>query len=305
MDAVIRVESLRKTYGDVLAVDDLGFEVRRREVFGLLGPNGAGKTTTVEIVEGLRTPDSGRVTVLGLDAGRSDRQIKERIGVQLQFSEMYDKIRVNEVIRLFRSYYSGGLSEDEVLDLIHLGESRARFVNDLSGGQKQRLALGLAMVNDPEILILDEPTTGLDPQARRNTWELIERLRESGKTVLLTTHYMEEAERLCDRVLIVDRGRRIALDSPEALVEGLDADRRVEFRAQGEVAEDLLRSLPGVNRYSREGDRFVLFARNTGRLISELLETRSREGWVLEDLHIRRATLEDVFIELTGRRLRE
>ncbi len=305
MEPVIRVEDLKKSYGEVQAVDGLDFEVQKGEVFGLLGPNGAGKTTTVEIIEGLRRPDSGTVRVLGLDPSKSSTEVKQRIGVQLQFSELYDKIRVGEVVRLFRSYYRQGLAEEEVLNLVQLKEARNRFVNDLSGGQKQRLALGLAVVNDPEVLILDEPTTGLDPQARRNAWDLIESFRREGKTILLTTHYMEEAERLCDRVLIIDQGRRMALDSPDALVRRLDADRRVEFSPERPLPEDLIEGLPGVKQVGYREGRVILYARETDRLLAGLLELGSREGIGIEDLHIRRATLEDVFIHLTGRSLRE
>jgi ABC-2 type transport system ATP-binding protein len=305
VDAIIRVENLSKTYGDVHAVDDLSFEVGRGEVFGLLGPNGAGKTTTVEIIEGLREPDGGGVTVLGYDALKHGREVKERIGIQLQFSELYDKIRVSEVIRLFRSYYRKRLAEEEILELIGLEDVRKRFVNDLSGGQKQRLALGLAMVNDPEILVLDEPTTGLDPQARRKAWELIETFQRNGKTVLLTTHYMEEAERLCDRVLIIDNGKLIALAPPETLIANLDADKRVEFRSTQAIPDDRLKKLIGVNRITREETRVTLYARETDRLISDLIDLGKSENVTIEDLHIRRATLEDVFIDLTGRSLRE
>jgi len=295
---------LRKRYGAVQAVDGVSFQVARGEVFGMLGPNGAGKTTTVEIVEGLRTADSGRVTVLGYDVAQQPQAVKERIGVQLQTPSLLPRLTVAELLDLFGSFFRRSRPVDELLKMVGLDESRDRLAGTLSGGQAQRLSVALALVNQPEIVFLDEPTTGLDPQARANLWDLVHAIREGGATVLLTTHYMEEAERLCDRVAIVDHGRIVALDTPRRLIEARFSETAVTFRLpQAPLAE--LEGLPGVHRVQRDGDEVTLYSADVPATMAGLLTlARGRDG-ALESLHIRSATLEDVFLQLTGRRLRE
>ena len=229
MNAVVEVKGLTKRYGDVIAVNEVSFDIEKGEIFGLLGPNGAGKTTTVELIEGLRKPDSGFIKVCGIDVSDGIDKVKELIGVQLQTTTLYDKIRIGEAIDLFGGYYQKSLPTAQILDGVSLSDKRDSFVEALSGGQRQRLALALALVNDPEILFLDEPTTGLDPQARRNVWDIVERLREQGKTIILTTHYMEEAERLCDRIGIMDQGKIIALDAPRDLIANQNLESAIEL----------------------------------------------------------------------------
>jgi ABC-2 type transport system ATP-binding protein len=270
-----------------------------------LGPNGAGKTTTVEMIEGLRVPDSGSITVFGLDVHRHKNEVKERIGVQLQVTSVYERLRVGEAIELFGSYYHRRRPANEILEETGLTEKVNAGVETLSGGQKQRLALGLALVNDPELLFLDEPTTGLDPQARRNTWETIRHLKSTGKTILLTTHYMEEAEYLCDRVMIIDQGRSIALDTPTALISRLDVERRIEFVSEDDISLEMLSELPGVDRVEKFEQRYILYSTNVDDALHAILPLTRSTSRELKDLHVRRATLEDVFLELTGRRLRE
>jgi ABC-2 type transport system ATP-binding protein len=297
---------LVKRYEDVVAVAGLDLEVRSGECFGLLGPNGAGKTTTVEILEGLTAPDAGVVEVLGERWGHGDdRALRQRLGVQLQETQLGDKITVAETVRLFRSFYVRGHSVDEVIRTTGLEEKRNARVGKLSGGQRQRLALACALVSDPELLFLDEPTTGLDPQARRAVWETVESFRAAGGTVLLTTHYMEEAARLADRVAVMDHGRVIALGTPAELVASLGADQIVEFRAAGEVAEERLRSLPGVRSVDRKDGGFMLSIVRIGEALPALLEELERQRLHLDTLQTHEATLEDVFVHLTGRALRD
>src|SRR5690349_14622326 len=245
----LRVAGLRKAYGDVVAVDGLDLAVARGECFGLLGPNGAGKTTTIEICEGLTEPDAGVVEVLGRHWNSDERALRERLGIQLQETQLSDKLTVNETVTLFRSFYERGRSVDDVIEVVQLGEKRASRVGKLSGGQKQRLALACAIVGDPELLFLDEPTTGLDPQSRRQIWELVEEFKSTGRSILLTTHYMDEAERLCDRVAIIDHGKVIALGTPRELIASLGAEHVVEFvLAHGVdgLNEDVLGRMDGV-----------------------------------------------------------
>src|SRR5215204_4812718 len=237
-DVAIKVRNLRKSYQDVVAVDGLDLEVFRGECFGLLGPNGAGKTTTIEICEGLNTPDSGEVLVLGRTWGKDDRHLRERLGISLQETQFSEKLTVEETVHLFRSFYRAGAAPEEVIAMVQLGEKAHSRVGGLSGGQKQRLALACALVGEPELLFLDEPTTGLDPQSRRQLWGLIEGLKSAGRSILLTTHYMEEAERLCDRVAIVDHGRRIALGTPRELIADLKAEHVLEFALADGVPVD-------------------------------------------------------------------
>jgi ABC-2 type transport system ATP-binding protein len=285
------VRGLRKTYGDVVAVDGLDLEVRAGECFGLLGPNGAGKTTTIEICEGLSHPDAGEVVVLG---------------ISLQETQFSDKLTVMETVRLFRSFYRRGAQPDAVIDMVQLREKVTARVGKLSGGQKQRLALACALVGHPELLFLDEPTTGLDPQARRQLWELIERLRSEGRSILLTTHYMEEAERLCDRVAIVDHGRVIAEGTPRGLIESLGAEHVLEFAVGDGVLDDtLLRTLEGVCGADRRDGVYRLQVAELHRAMPALLQALRNEGASLTELRTHSPTLEDVFVSLTGRYLRD
>jgi len=307
--SAVRCRGLIKRYGEVVAVAALDLEVRRGECFGLLGPNGAGKTTTVEIFEGLRVPDAGEVEVLGEYWRGDGLPLRSRLGIQLQETKFPDKLRVSEVVTLFRSFYPHGLEVASVLALVSLEEKAGAYVRTLSGGQKQRLSLGCALVGDPELLFLDEPTTGLDPQSRRQTWEIVEGLKARGRTVLLTTHYMEEASRLCDRVAVVDHGRVIALGTPRELIASLGAEHVVEF-AVGEVAttalpDSLLRALPSVEGVVHDEGSWRLTVREVHRTVPALLAALAERGAEPMHLATHHATLEDVFLSLTGRRLRD
>ncbi|MBI3734732.1 MAG: ABC transporter ATP-binding protein, partial [Chloroflexi bacterium] len=242
----IVVRNLVKRYGKLAAVDDIGFEVGTGEIFGLLGPNGAGKTTTVECIEGLRAPDQGEIEVMGLNPHRDRSRIKERIGIQLQTTGLYPKLTVREVIDLFASFFKRTLPTDQIIDMTGLREKMNTRSKDLSGGQRQRLSVALALINDPDLVFLDEPTTGLDPQARRRTWDVIEQLRSQGKTILMTTHYLDEAERLCDRVAVVDHGKIIAMDKPQELIRQHFHEQAIEFRSRNQPPETRLRGLAGV-----------------------------------------------------------
>jgi len=307
----IHCSGLVKRYADVVAVAGLELTVGAGECFGLLGPNGAGKTTTIEILEGLTTPDAGEVEILGMRwaGGAKGRALRQRLGIQLQDTQLADKLTVEETVRLFRSFYQAAHTVDEVLALVELEEKRRFWVGKLSGGQKQRLAVACALVSRPDLLFLDEPTTGLDPQSRRQLWEVIGRFRGAGGTVLLTTHYMEEAERLCDRVAIMDHGRIIALDTPRALIASLGAEHVVEFAlADGATvapsAEELA-ALPGVRAVRRGAERTALTVAEVHRTVPALLGLVERSGAELSLLATHHATLEDVFVALTGRQLRD
>jgi ABC-2 type transport system ATP-binding protein len=305
----LRVTGLRKRFGDVVAVDGVDLTVAAGECFGLLGPNGAGKTTTIEICEGLTTADEGTVEVLGRRWEDDERALRERLGIQLQETKLAEKLTVEETVRLFRSFYARGRSVDEVIDLVQLGEKRDARVGKLSGGQKQRLALACAMVGDPELLFLDEPTTGLDPQSRRQLWDLILELKASGRSIVLTTHYMDEAERLCDRVAIVDHGRIIALGSPRDLIAGLGTEHVVEFTSPGAtngvLGAEALRALDGVKSAREHDGRWSLEVVGLARAVPALLAELARRGLPLGELATHSATLEDVFVSLTGRQLRD
>jgi ABC-2 type transport system ATP-binding protein len=305
----LRVAGLRKRFGDVVAVDGLDLTVAGGECFGLLGPNGAGKTTTIEICEGLTTPDEGVVEVLGQRWDRDGRALRERLGIQLQETKLAEKLTVEETVRLFRSFYARGREVDEVIGVVQLEEKRHARVGKLSGGQKQRLALACALVGDPELLFLDEPTTGLDPQSRRQLWDLITELKASGRSIVLTTHYMDEAERLCDRVAIVDHGRVIALGTPRELIAGLGAEHVVEFTvtggADGALDAAALERLDGVNGARLHDGRWSLEAVELARAVPALLGALAERGLPLEELVTHSATLEDVFVSLTGRQLRD
>ena len=306
------LRGLRKTFGTVVAVDDLDLEVEPGECFGLLGPNGAGKTTTIEICEGLTAPDAGLVRVLGESWDRDPRALRERLGISLQETQFSEKLTVGETIQLFRSFYRRPRPLEEVLAAVQLGEKRNGRVGQLSGGQKQRLALACALVADPELFFLDEPTTGLDPQSRRQLWDLIEEVKRRGRTVVLTTHYMEEAERLCDRVAIVDHGRIIALGTPRALIVELGARHVIEFqvgigdgRGEAPISDADLLALDGALGLRHRDGTYLLQSTQAHRTVPALLAYLGARGLPLDQLSTHSATLEDVFVHLTGRLLRD
>jgi ABC-2 type transport system ATP-binding protein len=303
--AVIRVDEVHKSYGSVKAVDGVSFKVAKGEIFGLLGPNGAGKTTTMEMIEGLHAPDSGEIEVLGMDVRRLARSIKNRIGVQLQTAALYPQLTVGELLALFGSFYNTRLPVDDLVNDLELGEKRNAQVKTLSGGQQQRLSVALAMVNDPEVVFLDEPTTGLDPAARQSLWGVIRRLKADGRTILMTTHYMEEAEALCDRLAIMDHGRILDSGTADELIGRRFQERGVRFGRAGAPEEAQLQALPGVKRIVEEDDEVVLYTSDVPGTISGLLALTTRAGTEPDNLMIRRASLEDVFLELTGRALRD
>ena len=305
MSTVLEVEGIAKAYGSKAAVDDVSFSVEAGEIFGLLGPNGAGKTTTVECVAGLRKPDRGSIRVLGLDPRAQGGELRRRLGVQLQESQQPDKLRVEEALDLYGSFYDeppGGRAalRERLLDQLGLTGSRSVAYRKLSGGQKQRLSIALALVGQPEMVILDELTTGLDPQARRDTWALIEQVRASGVTVLLVTHAMEEAERLCDRVAIIDGGRVIALDTPDNLVAGTVDEQVLRFRPSAPIDERLLRDLPEVTDVTSDGRELTV--RGGGDVIHAVTAVLARNGVVARTLRIEQPSLDDAFVSLTGRR---
>jgi len=307
-NSALRVHHLRKAYKDVVAVDGLDLELQAGECFGLLGPNGAGKTTTVEICEGLTEPDSGDVEVLGQRWSSNAAQLRQRLGIQLQDTQLSEKLTVFETVRLFRSFFRQGAVASEAIARVQLEEKQKSRVGDLSGGQKQRLALACALVGDPDFLFLDEPTTGLDPQARRQLWELIEEFKQSGRTILLTTHYMDEAERLCDRVAIMDHGREIALGTPRELIASTCAEQMVEFTA-GSASKALdvpaLRRIEGVREVRTENGAVLMQVTELHTSVPALLAELTRQNVPLTELRTHSATLEDVFVTLTGRHLRD
>jgi ABC-2 type transport system ATP-binding protein len=310
MDVAIRCKDLRKRYksrtGPVDAVNGLDLEVRTGECFGLLGPNGAGKTSTIEILEGLLNPTSGEVEVLGRQWGRNEEQLRQNIGITLQETRLGEKLTVLETVRMFRSFYAKGVSPDDVLAQVSLTEKAGAYVGKLSGGQKQRLAVACALVGDPDLLFLDEPTTGLDPQSRRQLWDILYAFRQKGRTILITTHYMDEAERLCDRVAIVDHGKVIALDTPAALIAQVGGDHRIEFAlTDGALDESLLIDLPATATVERQNDVYTLGSTAPHLTLPALLERFHSRGITLSQLTTRYASLEDVFVKLTGRRLRD
>jgi ABC-2 type transport system ATP-binding protein len=301
------LRQLRKSYGNVAAVDGLDLEVHPGECFGLLGPNGAGKTTTIEICEGLTEPDAGEVVILGRRWGTDDGELRQLLGISLQETQFAEKLTVAETVRLFRSFYPRGPEAEEVIDLVQLGEKAGARVGQLSGGQRQRLALACALVGDPELLFLDEPTTGLDPQSRRQLWELIERFRAGGRSILLTTHYMEEAERLCDRVAIVDHGRMIAEGTPRELIASLGAEHVLEFAVAGGEGLDTgaIAGMVGGSEPGRQDGVWRLQVSELHEAMPALLGELRRQGVQLSELRTHSATLEDVFVTLTGRQLRD
>ena len=304
-EPIIQVEDLYKSYGAVEAVRGVSFSVEEGEVFGLLGPNGAGKTSCVEILEGLRTADRGKVRVCGLDPETSGETFKEKIGAVLQSTALPDKLRVEEAIELFAQFYRKRANTDELLRRFQLDEKRTAFYSHLSGGQKQRLALAMALVNDPDVVFLDEPTAGLDPQVRREIYDIIEELKRGKKTVLLTTHYIEEAERLCDRVAIVDHGRVIAQGTPRELKQRSAGQTRIEVRVAKPLANGTLAHLEGVSDCREFDGTYFLRSSRTPQTIVALVKQLEAENNELQSLEMFSPSLEDVFIELTGRRLRE
>src|SRR6516225_2814289 len=300
MSAVSEVQHLHKSYGDTVAVDDVSFTVADGEIFGILGPNGAGKTTTVESIEGLRAPNRGAISVLGLDPRRDRAELTQRLGVQLQDSQLPDRLRVAEALELYSSFYRAPADWRALMDALGLaGQSKTRF-GQLSGGQKQRLSIALALVGSPQVAVLDELTTGLDPQARRDTWALIEGVRASGVTILLVTHFMEEAERLCDRVALIDAGKIVAMDTPSALAAGIaGAGTRIRFRPSPQIDDGLLTGLPEVTSVTRRGD--MVEVTGIGNVVAAVTSVLARNQIVAEQLRVDQASLEDAFVALTGR----
>jgi ABC-2 type transport system ATP-binding protein len=304
MATAIQVDGLRKVYGDLVAVDDISFVVNEGEIFGMVGPNGAGKTTAIECIESLRQPNAGRLQVLGLDPQRDGYALHRRIGVQLQQAALPDRLKVWEAMDLFAALYDRPLDWRTLLERFGLADKRNALFAKLSGGQKQRLFIALALIGDPQLVFMDELTTGLDPQARRSMWDLVRDIRQGGKTIFLTTHFMEEAERLCDRVAIMDHGRIVALDTPEKLIHGLAAEHRVVFTVENGFDTERFRNLPGVTRLEQIGERVVVYGKEDD-LVVEVVTALSRGGIRFRDLRTEQPSLEDVFLALTGREIRE
>jgi len=299
MPAVIDVQHLHKTYGDTVAVADVSFAVREGEIFGILGPNGAGKTTTVECIEGLREPDRGQISVLGLDPQRDRAALTQRLGVQLQQSRLPDQLRVTEALELFSSFYPDPADWRELMEVLGITAKASTPFRKLSGGQQQRLSIALALVGNPRVAVLDELTTGLDPQARRDTWDLIEGVRERGVTIVLVTHFMEEAERLCDRVALIDGGRVVALDTPAALAQRVETEQRIQFRPSAPVDDWMLETLPEVTSVLHKGDAVVVTGTNAA--LNAVISVLARNQIVAEQLRVEQASLEDAFLALTGK----
>ncbi|WP_037818111.1 MULTISPECIES: ABC transporter ATP-binding protein [unclassified Amycolatopsis] len=298
---VIEVRNLHKRYREKTAVEDVSFTVEQGEIFGILGPNGAGKTTTVECVEGLRSPDGGTVSVLGLDPRRDVRELRQRLGVQLQESRLPDRLRVREVLDLFAAMYRTPADPARLMGMLGLTEQRNTFYRKLSGGQQQRVSIALALIGSPEVVVLDELTTGLDPQARRDTWDLVEAVRAEGVTVVLVTHFMEEAERLCDRIAVIDAGRVVATDTPAGLVGRVGGEQRIRFRPSAPVDPQALAGLPSVRKVERNGAHLVVTGGDGA--LQAVTSFLARTGVVAGDLRVEQASLDDAFVALTGRKL--
>jgi ABC-2 type transport system ATP-binding protein len=301
----LRVQNLRKAYQDVVAVDGLDFEVRAGECFGLLGPNGAGKTTTIEICEGLTAADSGLVEILGLRWESDAAQLRQRLGIQLQETQLAEKITVLETVQLFRSFFRQGPPPEDAIALVQLDEKRHSRVGSLSGGQKQRLALACALVGDPDLLFLDEPTTGLDPQARRQLWDLITQFKKDGRTIVLTTHYMDEAQQLCERVSIMDHGKIIAHGTPRELIASIGVEHVVAFSTEGGIDQSAMQAIHGVREVRGADGHVEMQVTELHLAVPALLQELARQGRHLTELRTHSATLEDVFVALTGRHLRD
>ncbi len=306
---IIDVRGLTKKYGDFVAVNQVDLEVQAEEIFGILGPNGAGKTTLLEMVEGLRDPDGGTITVAGINAARDPVIVKRLIGIQLQTTSLFDFLSVREIVALYASLYNSDSSPkrvDELIETVALQDKAGAYANTLSGGQQQRLSIALALVNDPMVIFLDEPTTGLDPQARRNLWDVITEIRKSGKTIVLTTHYMEEAETLCDRIAVMDSGRIITCDTPRNLIESLDLGSTIGVRATGPALPlDQIRTIRGVTGVDQDEERLTIHTTDVPYTMTRLLQIASRYAVKFDMLTTSGATLEDVFLHHTGRRFRE
>jgi ABC-2 type transport system ATP-binding protein len=307
MADVITVRDLHKSYDKLEAVKGIEFHVGAGEVFGLLGPNGAGKTSTVEILEGLRPRSSGEATVLGLDPDRQTKQLKDRIGVCLQATNLPAKIKTQEALDLFASFYTRSLNSEQLLKRLQLWDKRDAFYETLSGGQKQRLALALSLVNDPQLLFLDEPTTGLDPQIRLEIHNLIEEMRAEQRTVLLTTHYIEEAERLCDRVAIMDEGKIVAMGTPKELQQQSKGQSRIQINVAAPLQREMLPAWPDAieTKLNGDGREMTVYSNRPARTLFEIMKWLDQQGLQLDDVHLKRPTLEDVFVELTGKKLRD
>ena len=305
MPLAVEVADLVKTYGPLRAVDGVSFHVETGQIFGLLGPNGAGKSTTVEMVEGLRPADGGKIEVLGIDVRRHPRRVKERIGVQLQTTAFFKQLSARELLALFGSFFPRSLPVEQLIAAVNLEEKADDASGNLSGGQRQRLAIAIALVNDPAVVFLDEPTTGLDPQARRSLWEVITRLKTEGKTVLLTTHYLEEAEQLCDELIFIDHGKVIAAGTPAGLIAEHFERSTLEFLSDARLPRESLEHLPAVDHYEDQNGQTKLRSSNVTRTTTALIALCGEQGVELRGLSARTATLEDVFLKLTGRRIRE
>jgi ABC-2 type transport system ATP-binding protein len=301
---VVEVKELVKRYSNIAAVDGVSFEVHEGEIFGMVGPNGAGKTTTIECIEGLRNPDGGSVSVLGMDPRREGYALREQIGIQLQESALPDRINIREAMEMFASFYPRSVDWEVLLEQLGLSEKRKSFFAKLSGGQKQRLFIALALINDPEIVFLDELTTGLDPKARRSIWELVKGIRDRGKTVFLTTHFMEEAERLCNRVAIVDQGKIVALDTPSNLIRSLGSEYRVVFSVSGELEKGRFEKIPSVKKIEQVDDQVTIQGKEEG-LLSGIVNVLESGRIKFRDLRTEQPTLEDVFLTLTGKEIQE
>ena len=299
MSAVIEVQHLHKSYGATVAANDISITVRKGEIFGILGPNGAGKTTTVECIEGLRTPDSGDIRVLGLDPKHDRAELTQRLGVQLQDSQLPGRLRVAEALKLYSAFYRAPADWHELMEVLGLADKSNTSFDKLSGGQKQRLSIALALVGSPQVAVLDELTTGLDPQARRDTWDLIEGVRDRGVTIVLVTHFMEEAERLCDRVAVIDGGRLVVVDTPAALTERVEVEQRIQFSPSQPIDDTLLTSLPDVTSVVSRGD--VVVVTGNSNALNAVTSTLALHQIVAHQLRVEQASLEDAFLALTGR----
>jgi len=306
MDPIVKVEGLHKAYGETVAVDEVSFEVQEGEIFGMVGPNGAGKTTTIECLEGLRKPDRGQVTVLGVDPQHDTHFLHLHTGMQLQQSNLPERMKVWEALDLYSSFYPKAASWEELLVQLGLEEKRNAPFAKLSGGQKQRLFIALALLPDPQLIFLDELTTGLDPQARHAIWELISQVRSRGKTILLTTHYMEEAERLCDRVAILDHGRIVALDSPEQLIRNLGGEERIVFSVDSKLPPEFEYNVRQIGQLEIQGERVTVHGQTSqGSLVYDVVSLLSRQNIRFRNLQTEQPTLEDVFLKLTGREMKD